>query len=193
MSNWAAAPEEPTTYDSTKSDTIISLVNGSSTATALLIYKYYLYFTVSDCKKQSSIGTRWPYDAISELLFITMLQYDGSNDDLDWRIDLRYLNFIYIIKYLRSGLSKCCFIEQMYLRLTNFNLWLFLIKTLFFKGLTHFIRSGEKIYIVLKKKSAQLDHFYRFYGYLQLTKVMQISIWSKLEIAMTPVKIDRLS
>ena len=37
------------------------------------------------------------------------LQYDGSNDDLDWRIDFRYLNFVYIIKYLRSKVIKGCF------------------------------------------------------------------------------------
>ena len=39
------------------------------------------------------------------------LQYDGSNDDLDWRINFRYLNFICIIKYLRFKLNKSCFIE----------------------------------------------------------------------------------
>ena len=39
------------------------------------------------------------------------VQYNGSNDDLDWRIDFRYPNFISIIKYLRSRLIKGCFIE----------------------------------------------------------------------------------
>ena len=39
------------------------------------------------------------------------VQYDGSNDDLDWRIDFRHLNFICIIKYLRSRLIKGCSIE----------------------------------------------------------------------------------
>ena len=33
-----------------------------------------------------------------------MVQYDGSKDDLDWRIDFKYHNFICIIKYLRSRL-----------------------------------------------------------------------------------------
>ena len=40
-----------------------------------------------------------------------MLQYDGSNDDLDCRIDFRYLDFICIIKYLRSRLIKDCAVE----------------------------------------------------------------------------------
>ena len=30
------------------------------------------------------------------------VQYNGSNDDLDWRIDFKYLNFISITKFLRS-------------------------------------------------------------------------------------------
>ena len=34
------------------------------------------------------------------------LQYDGSNDDLDWRIDQRYLNLICIMKYSRFKLVK---------------------------------------------------------------------------------------
>ena len=37
-------------------------------------------------------------------LFGFGLQYDGSKDDLDWRIDFKYLIFICIIKYLRSRL-----------------------------------------------------------------------------------------
>ena len=94
------------------------------------------------------------------------LQYDGSNGNLDWRIYFRYSNFICIIKYLRSRLVKDCFIEWIHLHLLNFNLWLDLIKNSFFKVLTYFIRLGEKFYIILKKKSAQLDHFYRFYSYL---------------------------
>ena len=39
------------------------------------------------------------------------IQYDGSNDALDWRIDFRYPNFIYIMKYLRFRLNKGCSIE----------------------------------------------------------------------------------
>ena len=40
-----------------------------------------------------------------------IVQYDGSNDDLDWRIEFRYPNFICIMKYLRSRLIKGGFIE----------------------------------------------------------------------------------
>ena len=43
--------------------------------------------------------------------FSPELQYNGSNDDLDWRIDFRYPNFICIIKYLRFRLIKGCSIE----------------------------------------------------------------------------------
>ena len=39
------------------------------------------------------------------------LQYDGSNHDLDWRIDFRHLNFVCMIQYLRSKVIKGCFIE----------------------------------------------------------------------------------
>ena len=95
------------------------------------------------------------------------IQYDGSNDDLDWRIDFRYLNFVCIIKYLRSRLIKGCFIEWKCLRLSNFNLRLDLIKTSFFKVLTYLNRSGGKFYMVLKKKSAQSVYFYRFYGHFK--------------------------
>ena len=35
-----------------------------------------------------------------------MYKYDVSNDDLDWRIDFKYPNFICIIKYMRSRLIK---------------------------------------------------------------------------------------
>ena len=87
------------------------------------------------------------------------LQYNGSNDDLDWRIDFKYLNFICIIKCLRSTLIKGCSIEWIYLHLSNFNLRLDLIKTSFFKVLTYLIRSSEKFYIVLKKKISSIDPF----------------------------------
>ena len=72
-----------------------------------------------------------------------LLQYNGSNDYLDWRIDIRYLNFDCIIKYFRSRLIKGCSIQWMHLRLLNLNLWLDLIKTSFFKVLTNFIGSKE--------------------------------------------------
>ena len=80
------------------------------------------------------------------------VQYDGSNDYLDRRIDFRFLNFVCIIKYLRSRIIKGCFIEWKCLRLLNFNLRLDLIKTSFFKVLTYLNRSSGKFYMVLKKK-----------------------------------------
>ena len=49
------------------------------------------------------------------------LQYDGSNNDLDWRMDFRYLYFICIIEYLRSRLIKgCSTCDLTLLRLHNF-------------------------------------------------------------------------
>ena len=36
----------------------------------------------------------------------TDVQYDGSKDNLDWRMNFRYLNFIRFIKNLRSILIK---------------------------------------------------------------------------------------
>ena len=77
-----------------------------------------------------------------------LIQYDGSNDDLDWRIDFRYLNFICIIQYLRSRVIKGGFIESKSLRLTNLHLRLDHIKTSFFKVLTYLNESGEKFHIV---------------------------------------------
>ena len=93
---------------------------------------------------------------------ILNLQYDGSKDDLDWRIDFKYLNFIYIIKYLRFRLIKGCFIEWIYLRLLNFNLCIDLIRTSFFKVLTYFIRLGKKFYIILKKNQFNRTIFTSF-------------------------------
>ena len=75
--------------------------------------------------------------------FSFMVQYDGSNDDLDWRIDFKYPNFMCIIKYLQFKLIRSCSIEWKCLRLSNFNLRLDL-KTLFFEILTYFNRSGGK-------------------------------------------------
>ena len=43
--------------------------------------------------------------------FREKVQYHGSKDDLDWRIDFKYLNFICFIKCLRSILIKSCSIE----------------------------------------------------------------------------------
>ena len=42
-------------------------------------------------------------------IFSCNLQYNGSNDELDWRIDFKYFNII--VKYLRSRVIKDCFIE----------------------------------------------------------------------------------
>ena len=52
-------------------------------------------------------------DASSHLykMVCPLVQYDGSNDDLDWRIEFKYLNFVCITKYLRSRVIKGCFIE----------------------------------------------------------------------------------
>ena len=36
------------------------------------------------------------------------VQYDWSKDDLDWRKDFKYLNFICFMKNLRSRLIKGC-------------------------------------------------------------------------------------
>ena len=122
-----------------------------------------------------------------------MIQYHGSNDDLYWRIDFRYLDFICIIKHLRSWLIKVCSIEWKCLRLSNFNLRLDLIKTSFFKVLTYLNRSGGKFYIVLKKKSAQSVYFYRFYGHFKFCPKINLHNFCLLNIAVKPVKMVRLS
>ena len=49
--------------------------------------------------------------SLYDLAIAKEVQYDGSNDDLDWRIDFRYLHCIFIIIYLRSSLIKGCSIE----------------------------------------------------------------------------------
>ena len=64
-----------------------------------------------------------------------LLQYDGSNDDLDCRTDFRYLNFVCIIKYLRSRVIKVKMFAS-----SNFNLRLDLIKISFFKVITNLNR-----------------------------------------------------
>ena len=76
------------------------------------------------------------------------IQYDGSKNNLDWRIDFRYLNFIWLIKNLGSMLIEGCSIEWIYVLLWNFNLWLDFIRTSFFKVLTYLIRLGRKFYII---------------------------------------------
>ena len=144
-------------------------------------------WVISHCNPVWNITYRWAVRNLD-------LQYNGSNDDLDWRIYFRYRNLIFIMKYLRSRLIKSCSIEWMHLRLLNLNLWLDLIKTSFFKVLTNFIRSGEKFYIIWeKKKSAQLDHFYRFYASFKLYPDINLHNFCLLKIAIIPVKIVRLS
>ena len=44
---------------------------------------------------------------IKQFLF-NEIQYDVSKDDLDWRKDFKYLNFICFMKNLRSRLIKDC-------------------------------------------------------------------------------------
>ena len=41
------------------------------------------------------------FAALTRFDNLIMIQCDGSNDDLDWRIDFKYPNFICIIEYLR--------------------------------------------------------------------------------------------
>ena len=76
--------------------------------------------SISKMKKTDQLYARnlsnvlMKYNACSSLLtilFRSNIQYDGSNEDLDWRIDFRYSNFICIIKYLRFRLIKGCSIE----------------------------------------------------------------------------------
>ena len=121
------------------------------------------------------------------------VQYDGSIDDLDWRMNFRYLNFIYIIKKLRFRLIKGCSFEWKGLCLSNFNLRLDLIKISFFKVLTYLNRSGGKFYMVVKKKSAQLINFYRFYGHFKFCPKVNLHNFCSLKITETPVKMVRLS
>ena len=86
------------------------------------------------CQKVSLVWSEWLMVVIAPSTYKgwryqirRLLQYDGSNDDLDWRIEFRYLNFICIMKYLRSRLIKSCFIEWKCLHLSNINLRLDLI------------------------------------------------------------------
>ena len=62
------------------------------------------------------------------------------------------------------------------MRLSNFNLRLDLIKTSFFEVLTYLDGSGGKSYMILKKKSAQSVHFYRFYGHLKFCLKIDLHI-----------------
>ena len=118
-------------YIQGKQLTVLLLVNHCD-CKVVLIFVCHFFYTKNCC----SAGSR------------NDLQYDGSNDDLDWRIDFKYLNFVCIRKYLRSRVIKGCFFEWKCLHLSNFNLRLDLIKTSFFKVLTYLNRSGGKFYIV---------------------------------------------
>ena len=91
------------------------------------------------------------------------------------------------------------------MQLLNFNLRLDLIKTLFFKILTYFDRSSGKSKWIdqvenqvenltfKKKKSAQLVHFYRFYGHFMFYPKTDLHNFLSLKIAVKPVKMDQLS
>jgi len=79
------------------------------------------------------------------------------------------------------------------LHLSNFNLRLDLIKTLFFKGLTYLNRSDGKFCIVLKKKSAQSVYFYRFYDHFKFCLKINLHNFCLLNIIVKPVKIVQLS
>ena len=144
---------------------------------------YNDYSDYSDYNDYNDYNAVLQYQALSELqlppfgnrkkkindgqsCFTADVQYDGSKDDLDWSIDFKYFSFICIIKYLRFRLIKGCSIEWICSHLSSFNLPLDLIRTLFINVLTYLIRSAEKFYIVLKKKSAQLVHFNRFMAIL---------------------------
>ena len=94
---------------------------------------------------------------------------------------------------MRFRLIKSCSIEWKCLRLSNFNLRLDLIKISFFKVLTYLNRSGGKFYVVLKKKSAQSVHFYRFYGHFKFCVKINLHNFCLLNIAVKPVEIVRLS
>ena len=61
-----------------------------------------------------------------------ILQFDGSKDDLDWRIDFKYFNFIYFIQKLRSMKIKSCSFAWICELFSFFNLWLDFISTSFF-------------------------------------------------------------
>ena len=120
-------------------------------------------------------------------LNILLLQYDGSNDDLDWRIDFRCLNSNFIVKYLRFTLIKDCFIKWKHLRLSNLNLQLDLTKTSFFN------RLSRKFYIVWKKKSAQSVYFYWFYSPFKFYPKTNMPNFCSVNMAVKPVKIAQLS
>ena len=131
-------------------------------------FSYLWWFLRWSCKwRRILLGPRWldfglaisSSPPTNPKQMNNVIQYDGSNDDLDWRIDFRYLNFVCIIKYLRFRVIKGCFIEWKCLRLSNFNLQLDLIKTLFFEVLTYFNKSSGKFYIVLKKKICSIGPF----------------------------------
>ena len=100
------------------------------------------------------------------------LQYDGSKDGLDWRIDFRYLNFIRFIKKLRSMLIRYCFIAWIYLLLSFFNLWLDFIRTSFFSILTKLIRSSRKFWIILKKNQLNWTIYTGFIPVLSFVQML---------------------
>ena len=94
-------------YIQGKQQTALLLVNHCD-CKVVLIFVCHFFYTKNCC----SAGSR------------NDLQYNGSNDDLDWRIDFKYLNFVCFIKYLISRVIKDCFIEWKCLRLSTCDLTL---------------------------------------------------------------------
>ena len=135
----------------------------------------------------TNIRDWWTFVIYVWFFFIQeQLQNDGSNDYLDWRIDFNYFNLVCIIKYLKFKVIKSCFNEWKFLCLSNFNLRFDLIKTSFFKILTYRNVSGGKFYMILKMKSAQSVHFYRFYGHLKFCPKNDLHKFCLLNIAVKP-------
>ena len=62
----------------------------------------------------------------------------------------------------------------MHLRLLNFNLWLDLIKTSFFKVLTIFIRLGKKFNMILKKTQLKRTIFIGFTAMFNKQKLCKL-------------------
>ena len=87
-----------------------------------------------------------------------MLQYDGSKDDLDWRIGFRYFDFILFIKKIEIYANKVVLLLEYvsFSHSSTCDLTLLRIGTSFFNFLTRlkFLHNHKE------KESAQLDYFY---------------------------------
>ena len=78
-----------------------------------------------------------------------MLQYDGSKDDLDWRIDFEHPN-IWFIKKIKIINIEYLFTAWNYLFF--FIIQIDFIRILFFEVQTLLIRISKKFYTIQKKK-----------------------------------------